>query len=141
VLFVLFGVGCKGIMPVHIQIELGQSDLNLVFPLDEVNTEFFEMLETNVVPTNCDEPLGIDDIRIDLLLPGLVVEVSAWHRKARVYALDTELQHGDSRSVIRVREGVAENQIQHQLACHRREWAPPEMCSSACSIFCGSNSL
>ncbi len=30
------------------QVELGQSDLSPVFPLDEVDIEFFEMLEADV---------------------------------------------------------------------------------------------
>jgi hypothetical protein len=57
------------VLPItDIQVELGQSDLNPVFPLDEVNTEFCEMLEANVVPMDRDEPLGIDDIRIGPLV-------------------------------------------------------------------------
>ncbi|ELZ28981.1 hypothetical protein C474_13804 [Halogeometricum pallidum JCM 14848] len=99
--------------------------MDTIFSFDEVNIQLFELLESEVVPTDSNEPLGIDDVGIDPLSPGIVVDVCSWHLKIRVHTLNTELKHRDASSMIRIREGMSENQIRHHLSSDGRKWGSP----------------
>jgi len=65
--------------------------LDTIFPFDEVNVELLEFLESEIVPADGDDALGIDDVGIDPPAPGIIVDVRSWHRKIRIYTLNTEL--------------------------------------------------
>jgi hypothetical protein len=65
--------------------------LDPIFPFDEVNVQLLEFLESKIIPTDGDDALGIDDVGVDLLTPGIIVDVRSWHHKIRVDTLNTEL--------------------------------------------------
>jgi len=98
-------------------------------------------LESEIVPADGDDALGIDDVGIDPPAPGM------YRRRAFVASKNPNL-HSQYRIVASRSRfgdshwgGMPKDQIRHQSAGDFRTDAPHETWSSACIFFCGSNSL
>ena len=89
----------QGVSEVHIQLIVGKPNADPILSFNEIDTEGLEPFEPEIVPTDREKALGLDDIRINPLLSRRIVDVSPRHLECGIDTLETELKHRDTRPI------------------------------------------